>query len=43
MVQNFKIDFKSGLIIINPWTYNKLATCREILSTPVKEQNQNIR
>ena len=26
----------SGLIIINPWTYNKLVTCRETLSAQSK-------
>ena len=33
-----KIALNSGLIIVNPWTHNKLVTCREKLSTPVKEQ-----
>ena len=34
----FAMALNSGLIIVDPWTYNKLATCRETLSTPVKEQ-----
>ena len=38
VAQNFKIALNSGLVIINPWMYNKLVTCRETLLTPVKEQ-----
>ena len=31
------IALNSGLIIISPWTYNKLVACTETRSTPVKE------
>ena len=38
LLHDFKIALNSGLVIINPWMYNKLVTCSETLSTPVNEQ-----
>ena len=38
LVQSFKVFLNSGLIITNPWMDNEIATSRETLSTPVKQQ-----
>ena len=43
VVQNFEIALNSRLNMINPWTYNKLVTLGKTLSTPVKNNNQNVR
>ena len=42
MLMDFKVALNGRLIVINPWTHNKIVACRENISTLVKEHSLRV-